>query len=303
MNPNDTHREQLSALIDGALDADQSRFLLRRLQHDGELADSLSRWQMAGDVLRGQADAPVSAGFAEAIAARIADEPRPMVEGDGIALPSRAVSSAQAAPGTMVTRQARWRWFGGGAMAASLAIASVLALRPATSPVAPAVDYAATEAASPRLPDAAAANNASPITTRNDIASAAPITVALETATDRDVAGSNAASPRIKRASEPNRIPVRLARAAPNAGSVRTAERTPAIDMDTTRVASSGDVSASGVQAAATTTTSPFQPPAAKAWPRAVIPGAGSGTFNASLNAEGSYYPFEPRTVEPTREP
>ena len=71
MNPHDTHREQLSALIDGALDADRSRFLLRRLQHDGALADDLSRWQLAGDALRGQATAPAPDGFAEAIAMRL----------------------------------------------------------------------------------------------------------------------------------------------------------------------------------------------------------------------------------------
>ena len=74
MTPNDTHREQLSALVDGALDADQSRFLLRRLQHDDALAECLSRWQVIGDVLRDQAQAPAPAGFAAAIAARIADE-------------------------------------------------------------------------------------------------------------------------------------------------------------------------------------------------------------------------------------
>ena len=132
MNPNDTHREDLSALIDGALDADRARFLLRRLQHDGELAGDLSRWQLAGDVLRGQAEAPAPAGFAEAVAARIAGEPVPVME-TGPASPSPAVAVSNHVSATVSPRQhgaARWRWFGGGAVAASLAFASLLALRP-----------------------------------------------------------------------------------------------------------------------------------------------------------------------------
>ncbi|PSD48587.1 anti-sigma factor, partial [Stenotrophomonas maltophilia] len=32
------HREQLSALVDGELGADEARFLLRRMEHDPELA-------------------------------------------------------------------------------------------------------------------------------------------------------------------------------------------------------------------------------------------------------------------------
>ena len=50
-------REQLSALMDGALPEDQTRFLLRRLQHDAELAGSWDRWRTAGEVMRGLAPA------------------------------------------------------------------------------------------------------------------------------------------------------------------------------------------------------------------------------------------------------
>ncbi|MFN7137618.1 MAG: RseA family anti-sigma factor, partial [Thermomonas sp.] len=42
-------REQLSALMDGMLPEDQTRFLLRRLQHDAELAGSWERWRIASD--------------------------------------------------------------------------------------------------------------------------------------------------------------------------------------------------------------------------------------------------------------
>ncbi|KKD57016.1 hypothetical protein VM57_14525 [Stenotrophomonas maltophilia] len=46
------HREQLSALVDGELGADEARFLLRRMEHDPELAGCQERWQLLGDVIR-----------------------------------------------------------------------------------------------------------------------------------------------------------------------------------------------------------------------------------------------------------
>ena len=64
------HRQQLSALMDGELLADEARFLLRRLQHDHDLAGCWERWQLCGDVLRGHAQAPAPAGFAERVALR-----------------------------------------------------------------------------------------------------------------------------------------------------------------------------------------------------------------------------------------
>ena len=66
-------RQQLSALVDGELSPDEARFLLRRLEHDSELSGSFERWQLCGDVLRGQvtraADPDLGARVAAAIAA------------------------------------------------------------------------------------------------------------------------------------------------------------------------------------------------------------------------------------------
>ena len=45
----DFHREQLSAMMDGALSADETKFLLRRMEHDDALADCWERWQFVGD--------------------------------------------------------------------------------------------------------------------------------------------------------------------------------------------------------------------------------------------------------------
>ncbi len=287
MNPNDTHREQLSALIDGALDTDQSRFLLRRLQHDDELANSLSRWQLAGDVLRGQAEAPAPVGFAEAIAARIADEPLPQVEGDGISVPARAVSAGDVSARAAVARGARWRWFGGGAMAASLAIASVLALRP-DAPVNAPADYAVTAATSPDTSAAPVVEAA----VGNTVAASTAIAVAEPVENSVSAATSSAI-----RSNDIEPAPVRVARAAPAPTRTSTV-RERDVEATSPRIDLPEDSAPHTAQTQPATGDDPFQPPAAKPWPRAVIPGAGSGTFNASFNRDASYYPFAPRSVE-----
>lgn len=101
------HRQQLSALMDGELAPDQARFLLRRLQHDHELGECWERWQVVGDVLRGQDNAMLPAGFAARVSAAI------------------VADRAQAAPAA-ISAGARWmRWGGGAALAASVAAAAL----------------------------------------------------------------------------------------------------------------------------------------------------------------------------------
>lgn len=102
-------REQLSALVDGALDPARARFLLRRLEHDAELAGCFERWQLAGDALRGARPLALPAGFGPRVAAAIAVE----------AAPARA-----AVPGG-------WRrpW-ALGALAASVAAVALFVARP-----------------------------------------------------------------------------------------------------------------------------------------------------------------------------
>jgi hypothetical protein len=70
-------REQLSALVDGGLEPERARFLLRRLQHDAELAGCFERWQLAGDALRGMAPVALPAGFGSRVAQAIAAGPAP----------------------------------------------------------------------------------------------------------------------------------------------------------------------------------------------------------------------------------
>lgn len=142
-------REQLSALMDGMLPEDQTRFLLRRLQHDAELAGSWERWRIASDVMRGLAPARhLPADFALRVAAALQG-------------PALAADAATA-------RARRWYWGGGAALAAALALLAVVrwpldapdsapalattspapgapvATAPAAAPVTPAAEKAAT---------------------------------------------------------------------------------------------------------------------------------------------------------------
>lgn len=134
-------REQLSALMDGALPADQTRFLLRRLQHDDSLAGSWERWRMAGETMRGLAPAQrLPADFAARVSAAL--------HGDAAgAQPQVAVQAGPRSPAWL-------RWGGGAAMAASLAVVAFMAGRPGQSPdeAAPAVQVAAAPVQAPAVP-------------------------------------------------------------------------------------------------------------------------------------------------------
>jgi anti-sigma factor RsiW len=70
----DHHRQQLSAMLDGELLPDQAKFMLRRLEHDGELAACWERWQVCGDILRGRHDALLPADFSRRVADAIAGQ-------------------------------------------------------------------------------------------------------------------------------------------------------------------------------------------------------------------------------------
>lgn len=113
-------REQLSALMDGALPEDQTRFLLRRLQHDAELAGSWERWRIASDVMRGLAPARhLPSDFAARVSAAVQGAAQPQAP--------RSVAAA-AAPS-----RRWWRGAGIGVVAAALA-AVVLVARPTLAP-------------------------------------------------------------------------------------------------------------------------------------------------------------------------
>lgn len=122
--PSDLHREQLSAMMDGMLSNDESRFLLRRMQHDAELAGSWERWQLYGDALRGQAGRALPADFNKRISRAIAaDSARTQAEQDVAQAHRQEAGQAAAA------RRPLLRWGGGAALAASMALAAVMVVR------------------------------------------------------------------------------------------------------------------------------------------------------------------------------
>jgi len=107
------HRQQLSAMLDGELSPDAAKFMLRRLEHDVELARCWERWQVCGEVLRGRADRILPADFAARVALA--------VQGPAIR-PEAGLKKAY--------RRTRWLYWGGAGMAASLAlVAAVLILQ------------------------------------------------------------------------------------------------------------------------------------------------------------------------------
>ena len=103
---NEQIHEQLSALMDGELERDQARFLLKRITVDNGLPQRWSRYHVVRQALRRQ-EMTVVAGFADAVMARIDLE--------------AGVRSGGS----------HWlRWGAGGAIAASVAMAALVLTRP-----------------------------------------------------------------------------------------------------------------------------------------------------------------------------
>ncbi|PPU69485.1 sigma-E factor negative regulatory protein [Xanthomonas pisi] len=255
------YRQQLSALVDGELNADESRFLLRRLAHDEELAGCHERWQLCGDVLRGAASAPAPLDFASRVRSAIADEPAPQ---------------AQPAPRSA----ARWRWGGGAAIAASVAAIALFMARerlPETASPASAVPVYATTAQVPALaqPPAAPKTPAvpGPANPGDGGALVAAVPAAALASTRRGAATRNQQVAR-SAATRQQQIPARM-------------------------VASAPPVPAAAVSPAAT--SNPFTHPdttlQARPWPRSALSGAGESPLNASFSQSRqgpAFYPFEP---------
>ncbi len=92
-------KEQLSALMDGELSRDETRFLMRRLDADPQLAKTWSSYQLAGDVLKKRFATPMRADFAASVM-------------QGLDAEQEAVAP----------RNGLLRWAGGGAIAAAVAV-------------------------------------------------------------------------------------------------------------------------------------------------------------------------------------
>ena len=175
--------EQLSALMDGELERDAARFVLKRVAGERELGLVWTRWHVAREAIRRQPPMVLPAAFADAVVARI--------EGTDIA-PVRG--------GVPV-----WlRWGAGGAIAASVAMAALLVTQPANEepgqPLGvPQQGLAAQPAAPGRMIDAApAAASTAPREFRAPLLPVSPIETAPASFGSSDMASSAAVDPHLE---------------------------------------------------------------------------------------------------------
>jgi len=192
------YRQQLSALVDGELATDEARFLLRRLQHDDELAGCQERWQLLGDALRGNACAPAPADFGLRVRQAIAADAAQAVA----AVPQR-------------TSHAGWRrWGGGAALAASVAAVALFMAREQVPAPAEVPTVIATTA---QVPAATLADARAPRVDAGLAAVAAPVAAPVLSSSPRGNAGRvpPVARGTVARAPEPGRALVAQAPATP----------------------------------------------------------------------------------------
>lgn len=263
LHPRDD-RETLSALFDGELPGDAMRFALKRLDHDVDWRETCGRWQLIGDALRGEATAAAPADFAAGVMRKLA------AEGHGASAASAVVPAVDTTPATVASRR---RWFGGAALAASVAVAAVLVARPFSPP---STTPAQTQVAAGVIAPAVAPEHAA----QTEVVAA--------------VTGSTATSPSA----------TTLAAAETPTAARKSASRPARAALRSVRPAADGtDTAVAAVEPAAA--QKPFHPPtdeiATRPWPRAVL-SEGSGNFTVGFGATSSptssLYPFEPRLPE-----
>ena len=256
-------RQQLSALVDGELAPDQALFLLRRLQHDVDLSERFERWQLCGDVLRGQVRRTAAPELAGRIAAAIAAAPA----AEARATPVRSQAGS--------TRGPAWtRWAGGAALAASVAAVAMFVARPAVTDPAFA-------------PAPALAVQALPAT-EAVLAQAAP----------QPLEGGAMQRPQ-PRAVTPRSQPRAPAATTVAMATPRARGRDQAVFAEVVAEAD-GQLPAAGVGLEDPfASPAPLQ---ARPWPRATLAAPSGRSYTAGFGdpaATASFYPFEPRPQSP----
>jgi negative regulator of sigma E activity len=134
----------LSDLLDGELDADQADAAIDVLLRDPAMADEWRRMHQLRGLLRGEVDAPFDVG--SAVHAAIANEPAFLLP--AIARPPQ--------------RRSWQRYVVGGALAASVALATVVGIRPWQAKATGPATQVATTAAKPAVELATVADVAEP---------------------------------------------------------------------------------------------------------------------------------------------
>jgi Anti sigma-E protein RseA, N-terminal domain len=252
-NVREFHREQLSAMMDGALSADETKFLLRRMEHDDALADCWERWQFLGDAMRGHAGRALPADFSRRVGRAIADD-------------LAAGHQQQVAAVASGAQRPLLRWGGGAALAASVALAALIGTRSLSSPGgdAPAAVASASMPSAVVIPTPVASGVApSPLSSpvpQPSITDAGTVVAAAAVASA--TASRRAAHPRI------------LAGAEALAASAAASSTSTAAVLQAS--ASPGDVAATNSLADAQTEIT------SKPWPKALVPGA---SFGGGVNA------------------
>jgi anti-sigma factor RsiW len=138
-----TSREDLSALMDGELAAEPTRFLLRRLEHDPELSATWSRWHL--------------------IRACLASEPARMSAPAADRDFAARVGTAIRTPPALRERRRHWtQYVGGGAIAAGVAVAALMLNAPDSRIGAPASEPVAETMSTPTSTVATSFADASP---------------------------------------------------------------------------------------------------------------------------------------------
>ncbi|UYC10981.1 RseA family anti-sigma factor [Xanthomonas sp. CFBP 8445] len=279
------YRQQLSALIDGELPADEARFVLRRLQHDEELSGCHERWQLCGDILRGRVSVPAPSDFSARVRQAVAAE---------------AQQAARAQVASAAGKRRTWRWGGSAALAASVALLALFvtqrlpqtpeALTPAQVAAATA-PTPAPAATAPQVPTPAPA----PADPQGDLAAAVAAAPAMAIAANRrQEAAARREAARSEQAARPRSAPAEraYAAAAPTRPQAKTPAQTPFVApvVPPTMVA----------QRASDPFGHPAAPLQARPWPRSTLPAADAGSaFTASFPRSGAdpaaFYPFEPR--------
>lgn len=280
------HRQQLSAMLDGELSPDEARFMLRRLQHDTVLAAYWERWQLCGDVLRGQRNDLLPPDFAR----RVAD-----------ALAGDTAAEAQSPAGRTGPRLGRWG--GGAAIAASVALLAVFATRqlpapgdpPALADAPPLVaeaGQAAPAASPPVLADPA----------RDAVADAAPAPAPVEV----PEAGAVLAASAVALAEAPRRAAERRTR-APSPAVARDARTAPASARAEPSPVSPGGPATALAAVPSGVVSDLFPMPAAESrpWPRSLLSSAGGYAVSGGGLAprEREFEPFLPATAPALRWP
>jgi len=282
--PATDERENLCALFDGELQGDAARFALKRLGHDAQWRQACGRWQLYGDVMRGQATAIASSSFADRVAQAIAQEPALAP----VASAATAVSSRRSGRSAAASR----RWIGG-ALAASVAVAALFVTRPFSSDTAPAAtDGATTQVAAATVPDAPSPAVPSPVI---PAAPEAPDHQAgLGAAAVAAVEVPRRAAERRSTRSQSQRAALRASRQSTPATAVATAA-----PASVSAIASTAAIASTGTESVAPKPFQPQHPEAtARPWPRAVLPQySGNSGITASYGtgtSSPSFYPFEP---------